>query len=267
MREGKYLTGNTEDLVRLEAREGFAWVRINRPDKRNAMNQAARDALRDALTKARGQFPVLALTGTGKSFCGGIDLKEVEAEALQGSQAALSDWRNLNAEIREHPAVFIAAVNGIALGGGVTLTGVCDLAIASEEAEFGLPEVGFGMYPNPAGPAAQLSLPRKRAAWMVLTAERIDAQQAVDWALVNESVPASELEPRVEAIARRMAQFDAAALRECKAVLDEIPMRIGGWREAFEVGVAANTAIKASGDPAAAALARFKRGERNTGQG
>lgn len=257
----------TDNLIRLDPREGFAWLRINRPAKRNAMNQATRDALREALAKARDEFPVLALTGTGSVFCGGIDLKEVEAEALRGSEAALTDWRNLNAEIREHPSVFIAAVNGIALGGGVTLTGVCDLAIASHEAEFGLPEVGFGMYPNPAGPAAQLSLPRKRAAWMVLTAERIGAQQAVEWALINECVPSEQLEPRVEAIAGRIAGFDSAALRECKAMLDQIPMRTGGWREAFDAGVGANAAIRVSGDPAAAALARFKRGERNTGQG
>ena len=132
-------------LVLLEPEAGYARIRINRAEKRNAMHQAARDALRDALDTVRGQFPVVVLTGVDDVFCGGIDLKEVQAQALEGSEQALADWRGLNVELREHPAVFIAAVNGIALGGGVTLTGVCDLAIAADAAAFGMPEVGFGM--------------------------------------------------------------------------------------------------------------------------
>ena len=135
-------------IVLFEPREGYAWIRINRPEKRNAMNREARDGLRAAMARARDGFPVVAITGVDTTFCGGIDLKEVQAEAERGEQTALADWRDLNAEIREHPSIFIAAVNGLALGGGVTLTGVCDLAVAAEEARFGMPEVGFGMYPK-----------------------------------------------------------------------------------------------------------------------
>ena len=254
-------------LAIYQARDKFAWIRINRPEKRNAMNQSARDALRAAMNRARGEVPVVALTGVDDVFCGGIDLKEVKAQSLEGSQAALEDWRDLNAEIREHPAVFIAAVNGVALGGGLTMTAVCDLAVASETASFGMPEVGFGMYPNPAGPAAQLSLPRKRAAWMVLTAERLDAVRAEAWGLINEVVPAKALETRVEAIAARLAEFDPTALRECKFALDQIPLAVDGWRAAFAAGALANERIKADGDPAAAALAHFAQGGRNPGQG
>ncbi len=254
-------------LVLLEPEAGYARIRINRAEKRNAMNQAARDALRDALDTVRGQFPVVVLTGVDDVFCGGIDLKEVQAQALEGSEQALADWRGLNVELREHPAVFIAAVNGIALGGGVTLTGVCDLAIAADDAAFGMPEVGFGIYPNPAGPAAQLSLTRKRAAWLVLTAERISAAQAADWGLINEAVPRHALDARVAQVAKAMARFDAATLAHSKKAVDQIPLAIDDWATAFETGARVNAGIRAAGDPAAAALNRFRRGERNPGQG
>jgi enoyl-CoA hydratase/carnithine racemase len=80
------------------------------------------------------------------------------------------------AGIREHPAIFVAAVNGFALGGGATLISMCDLAIAADQAEIGMPEIGFGAYPQYSGPAAQIQLTAKRAAWLVLTAECIDGR-------------------------------------------------------------------------------------------
>jgi enoyl-CoA hydratase/carnithine racemase len=255
------------ELILFEPMQGYARIRLNRPQKRNAMSAQLRAELRTAMKLAREHFHVLILTGVDDIFCGGIDLKEVQSEAAQGSQAALSDWRELSAEIREHPSIFIAAVNGLALGGGVTLTGVCDLAIASDDALFGLPEVGFGMYPNPAGPAAQLSLSRKRAAWMVLTAERISAAQAQAWGLINEVVPRAQLDQRTETIATRIAQFDAATLSACKRALDDIPLMVNNWRDAFSAGVSANDAIAASSSHAAHALELFTQGERNTGQG
>ncbi|MFT5392854.1 MAG: enoyl-CoA hydratase/carnithine racemase [Gammaproteobacteria bacterium] len=253
-------------LVVYERVDNHAWIRINRPEKRNAMNQQAREELRAAMACAH-EVSVVVLTGVEDIFCGGIDLKEVQADAERGSEATLADWRALNVEIREHPAVFIACVNGLALGGGVTLTGVCDLAFATDTAQFGMPEVGFGMYPNPAGPATQLSLTRKRAAWLVLTGERLTAEQAVQWGLINEAVPFCELESRVNEVAAKMAAFDDATLAQCKQALDAVPMDISSWQEAFAHGAEVNARIRAGSDAPDAGLARFKRGERNPGQG
>jgi enoyl-CoA hydratase/carnithine racemase len=231
-------------LVEVEGAEAYAWIRLNRPDKRNAMNQAARDALRDALWQVRERYRVVILTGNGSAFCAGIDLDEVRAEAAAGSEAAIADWRALNLELREHPAIFIAAINGIALGGGVTLVSVCDLALAAEDAELGLPELSLGTYPSPSGPAAQIALTRKRAAWLVLTAERIDGRTAAAWGLVNAAVPAAELEARAAALATRIASFDAAALRESKRALDRIPLTIDSWHRAFASGAETSARIR-----------------------
>ncbi len=190
----------------------------------------------------------------GDALLGGIDLKEAEARAIEGSQAALRGWRDLNAEIREHPAVFFAALNGVALGGGLTMAGVCELTVSNETASFGMPEVGFGRYPNPAGPTAQFSMPRKRVAWLVRTPECLDAVQAEAWGLINEVVRAEVLESRVEAIVSRVAKFDAVALRGCKFAQAQISLAVRGWRAQFAAGVLAHKRIEVDGDPTTAVV-------------
>lgn len=255
------------DLVIVEERKTYAVIRINRAEKRNAMNRAARAGMLAALDRIRGRFPVAVLTGTDKSFCSGIDLKERHAEA---EQAIVDDpktaWSEVNIAIRNHPAIFIAAVNGIALGGGVTLINVCDLAIAAESAEMGMPEMGFATYPGLAGPATQLSLPRKRAAWMILTTKRIDGSMAERWGLVNQVVPDAELLDTAEQLAAHISQFDADCLSETKQALDQLP-QVVDWREAFGLGTEINKRIRSKSTTRTKALEKFSRGERNAGQG
>lgn len=255
------------DLVVVGEREGYALIRINRHDKRNAMNEAARKAMLDALETIRGRFKVAVITGSETSFCSGIDLKEAHAAREQNlPQDARYSWAEVNAAIREHPAIFIAAVNGIALGGGTTLINVCDLAIAAEEAQIGMPEMGFATYPGLAGPTTQFSLPRKRAAWMMLTTHRIDGATAERWGLVNQVVPRAELLEAADKVARQVAQFDGTALTESKHALDQIPVVVD-WRAAFDFGQEVIGRIRANTDAASEGLEKFSRGERLAGQG
>jgi enoyl-CoA hydratase/carnithine racemase len=235
-----------DDLIVLEKRDGFLVIRMNRPEKKNAMNRAARRALLDAFAFARDRYKVVVLTGTDDSFCSGVDLKEYHEEATADQTASGGDWLEVNIAIREHPAVFVAAVNGIALGGGVTLISVCDLAVAANEAAIGLPEIGFGAYPQFSGPGVQLRLPAKRAAWMVLTGDRIDGVTAESWGLINRSVPRAELMREAERIARRISRFDAGTLTHSKRALDVIPGRLSEWRAAFQFGLGVNQQIRSS---------------------
>ncbi len=252
--------------VMLTQNDGWALIRLNRPDQRNAMNRAARAAFAAALERVKGTAKVVVVTGADPAFCAGIDLKERAADTAAGIvEGKETEWSEVCLSIRAHPAVFIAAVNGIALGGGTTLVNTCDLAIAAEEASFGMPEVGFGIYPAPAGPAAQLTLTRKRAAWLALTTERIDGRTAEAWGLVNRVVPKADLLAAAEDLARRIARFDAAALGESKRALDLIPGT--DWAAAFAAGGAVNERIRNLSDAGAAGIARFARGERNAGQG
>jgi len=232
------------DAIELTSKSSYAILRINREAKRNAMNRSARQGMLRALDSARNRFPVVVVTGFGASFCAGIDLKERGEDVAKGIHSASQEWADVNLAIRQHPAIFIAAVNGLALGGGATLINVCDLAIAADTAEVGMPEIGFCTYPGLSGPSTQLSLSRKRAAWMILTADKIKASVALEWGLINQCVPALKLMSTAEALAERVAKFDPIALAACKQALDRIPATITDWRQAFEYGELVNSRIR-----------------------
>ena len=155
------------DLVQLEDRGAYALIRINRPDKRNAMSSAARRALMARLEEINGTRKVAVITGTGTSFCSGIDLKEAAAAPTpRAREAGSREWIEALLAIRRHPAIFIAAVNGFALGGGASLINVSDLAIAADEAEIGMPEMGFSTYPGwPARRRSSCCHPSGRPGW------------------------------------------------------------------------------------------------------
>jgi enoyl-CoA hydratase/carnithine racemase len=117
-------------LLTVERHRGYAVVRLNRPDKKNALNRAARRELLAALMHLRTECRAIVMTGCGDSFCSGVDLKEVRSDAEGGiAPDPGSDWIEVLMAIREHPAILISAVNGLALGGGATLVCVCDLAV------------------------------------------------------------------------------------------------------------------------------------------
>jgi len=251
---------------------GWALLRIAREDKRNAMDRATRSGLAAALAElARpgGEVRAIVITGRGASFCAGLDLKERSAEQAAGvPDTAGMEWLEINMALRRHPAVCIAAVNGLALGAGVTLINSCDLALASDDASIGCPEIGFASYASMAGPTLQLSgLSRKRAAWMLLTAPRIDALTAERWGLINEVVPADALLTRASALATQIAGYDAAALAEIKQTLDHIPAQVADWRGAMEYGQSVNAAIRARTGAAAAGLAHFALAGRSPDEG
>jgi enoyl-CoA hydratase/carnithine racemase len=247
-----------KEPVLLEDHGDYGLIRLNRPAQRNAMNGAARKGLLQCLERARGAHKVLIITGQDGSFCSGVDLKEVASATQRERELAPREWVEVLLAIRRHPAVFIAAVGGYALGGGVSLINVCDLAIAADEAPIGMPELGFGMYPAMAGPSTQMMLPAKRAAWMVLTADRIDGRTAAQWGLVNESVPLAQLEGAADALAKRVARHDAVALAESKRALEMVPKRIAELEPAFDYAMALNVGIKARTTAQAEGIAAFK---------
>ena len=259
---------SNSDLVQMEDRGAYGFLRINRAEKRNAMNSEARRALIQRLKELRGVHKVVVITGSGESFCSGVDLKEsAAAPSQQAREAGSREWIEVLLEIRRHPAIFIASVNGYALGGGTSLINVSDLAIAADEAQIGMPEMGFGAYPAMAGPSTQLMISPKRAAYLVLTTNRLDGKTAESWGLVNRSVPLARLDDETDKFARHVAQFDTTALSESKRALETIPNRIADWPGAFDYGQTVNATIRAKSSTRDEALARFARGENNPGQG
>jgi enoyl-CoA hydratase/carnithine racemase len=256
-------------LVLMEKKENFAIVTLNRPEKRNAMSQAAQAELCAALADARADCRVIILTGAGDvAFCSGIDLSESRqlggAKERQYARGGNS-WFEVQETIMRHPAVFIAAVNGYALGGGSTLVHNCELAIASEKASFGMPEVGFGTFPGLAGPAAIHRILPKHAAYLIFTAQRIDARTAERWGIVNEVVPPEQLLSRAEELARHIAQFDPVVLDYSKKAFREIPNL--DWSRGIDYGIWTGTMIRSQTGAAAEGVRRFLGGQPNPGQG
>lgn len=257
-----------ENLIEITRHDGWAQLRIDRDSKRNAMNRAARTGLLQAFEALRGEARAIVLTGTGGSFCAGMDLKEREQDREAGIEGAGEEWIAVNMAIRAHPAIFIAAVNGLALGGGATLINVCDLAIASTRASIGCPEMGFSTYPGMAGPAIQLSgVTRKQAAWLVLTTNRIDGATAERWGMVNACVEPEDLLPRAHALAHQVSRFDPAALAESKRALDHIPAVITDWQQGMDYGQAVNATIRQQTTAQTEGGKRFAAGIKNPGQG
>ncbi|HEX8968741.1 MAG TPA: enoyl-CoA hydratase/isomerase family protein [Chloroflexota bacterium] len=255
----------------LEKKNGYGIITLNRPEKRNAMSRAAQAQLWAALEDAKPDCRVIIVTGAGDvAFCSGVDLSEnrdmrgADTPTRQYANGSNS-WFETQEIIKEHPAVFIAAVNGYALGGGLTLVHNCELAIASETAQFGMPEVGFGVFPGLAGPATIQRILPKHYSYMILTARRIDAHTAERWGIVNEVVAPAELLPRAEALAQHITQFDPVVLDFSKKAIREIPNL--DWSRGIEYGVWTGTMIRSQTTAGAHGVDRFLSGKPNPGQG
>src|ERR1700744_6552473 len=185
------------DIVVTEQQD-WAFIRIERAAKRNALNQAARLDLLAALRTLRHHARALILTGSDAWICCGADIKERAQFIAEGkADTAGSEGIELAVAIKEFPGVVIAAVNGLALGYGVNLVNCSDLALASDRAQLGLPELRHGSFASMSAATSLLSgLNRKRAGWMIFNTDPIDANTALAWGLINEIVPADRLDDR-----------------------------------------------------------------------
>jgi enoyl-CoA hydratase/carnithine racemase len=238
-----------QDLILFEDCGSYAVVTFNRPEKKNALSSTMVERFQEVLEECRGRFPVIVVTGVADVFCAGVDLKERNAWVRAGAKTRGDSVRNrwydtIGTIIRNHSSIFIAAVNGLCLGAGTTLINICELAIMAEEAELGIPQVTFGIYPGVAGASMQTRVLRKHAAMPILTGKRFGAAQAVDMGFVNLAVPRARLMEEARALAAHVAQFDPVALDWCKKALDEIPSQISSWPVALEYGRAVTNVIR-----------------------
>jgi trans-feruloyl-CoA hydratase/vanillin synthase len=182
------------------------------------MNQAL-----DAI-EADGSVKVVVVTGNGDSFSAGMDLEECFLRPFDDPQkfyrtnlVALEWFKRLKA----FPAVTVAKVNGFAFGGGVLVTGICDLAIASETAKFGLSEINFGIFPaGGATWAAAHNLPRKQALYYILTGDTFTGTQAAECGLVNRAVPPEQLDSETDRIIRKLVNKNPVTLNLAKQVYE-----------------------------------------------
>ncbi|HEV3283513.1 MAG TPA: enoyl-CoA hydratase-related protein [Solirubrobacteraceae bacterium] len=212
-----------EDLtdVRYEAQDGLAWITIDRPDRLNAFTAHTVDELIRCFKRAWAEpsVGVLALTGAGeRAFCVGGDQKQREETGDYGpSETGLFEIEALHRVIREVPKPVIAAVNGLAIGGGHVLHVICDLSIAADHARFGQagPRVGSFDAGFGTGYLARV-VGEKRAREIWFLCRQYDAHEAERWGLVNRVVAAPELRDEVRRYADEILALSPTALRFLK---------------------------------------------------
>lgn len=184
-----------ENLL-LDVRDRIATITINRPDKLNALNDATIAEIGSAIDHAARDAAVggIVLTGAGRAFVAGADIAVLAAQGPVDARARARDGQAVFRRIETSPKPVIAAINGFALGGGCELAMACHVRIASDTAQFGQPEVKLGITPGFGGTQRLARLVgRGRALQLLLTGERISAQEALRIGLVNAVVPAADL--------------------------------------------------------------------------
>lgn len=209
--------------VLIEFDDGIAWVTLNRPEKRNAMNPGIVYGMLDALNALENdeRAKVVVITGAGESFSAGMDLREyfraTDNDPAERSRLfrANGDWQWRR--LRHYPKPTIAMVNGWCFGGAFTPLISCDLAISADEATFGLSEINWGIIPAGVVSRAVASVIGERAAmYYVMTGEKFDGKRAVELGLVNESVPREQLRERTAALARVLIEKNPTVLKQAK---------------------------------------------------
>jgi len=206
----------TAAVVDYAIREHVSWITINRPKKLNALNRETVEAITAAATRAieDPEVSVLVLTGAGeKAFVAGADIGEMAVMDAREGQAFGRFLVNSFDVLERSPKPVIAAVNGFALGGGCELAMACHIRIAGDNARFGQPEVSLGLIPGAGGTQRLQRLTgRGKALELILTGDMISADEAHRIGLVNQVVPAAELQDRVTAVAAGLASKSPVAL-------------------------------------------------------
>jgi enoyl-CoA hydratase len=207
------------ETLLLERTGRIAIVTINRPDKRNALNIKTREegaAVLEELS-SDNSVGVVVFTGAGdKAFVAGADIAEFSGRTAI-TQREVMMGRSLFTAIDTFPKPVIAMINGYCLGGGCELALACDIRIASESASFGQPEINLGIIPGGGGTQRLTRLVGEgKAMELILTGEIIDAKSAFAIGLVNQVVPADQLQARTMEIANRIADKSPIALRLAK---------------------------------------------------
>ena len=236
------------DVLSRELRDGVAWLRMNRPEKRNAFNQELALAVTEQIDElaADDGVRVVVLTGAGSSFCAGADMTEALDTLESGGRG--NGMAQAVVRVMGFPKPVVACINGPAFGGGAALALACDIRIASERAAFRFPGANYGLV------VSGSQLPRIVGAAMakelIFTARVVEAEEAERIGLVNRVVPHDRLDETVWDLARQIAQQSPTAVRWSKAVIDAATAS----DKALALEAEANRALRGSPDH----VARFR---------
>ncbi|AMO24157.1 enoyl-CoA hydratase/isomerase family protein [Ramlibacter solisilvae] len=210
--------------VEFDVKNSVGWVTLARPQAMNALSREMVDAMTGKLQAWRDDpaVRVVVVTGTGKAFSAGADLKQAGAPAAPGEPDFLDAIVTFFNLLRAYPKPVIAAVNGMALAGGLETVMCCDIVLAAQSARFGDAHSNFGVFPGGGGAAV---LPRKAPAnvakYLLFTGDALPAEDMKTWGLVNEVVADAELTARAQALAEKLAKKSPVVLSRMKRVANE----------------------------------------------
>jgi enoyl-CoA hydratase/carnithine racemase len=209
-----------DDVLQRHDEDGIATLVLNRPRQYNALSRALLDRFHaeiDALTRDES-VAVVIITGAGRAFCAGHDLKELRSASEKEVEALFMTCSAAMQKLTELPQAVIAAVNGIATAAGCQLVAQCDLAVSSAEARFAVSGVNLGLFCSTPAVALSRNVSRKRAAEMLFTGDFIDASVALDWGLVNRVTPHARLMETARELANTLRSKDRDVLALGKAL-------------------------------------------------
>jgi methylglutaconyl-CoA hydratase len=208
----------------VEHRDAVATITLNRPDKRNAITTTMMAELQTALDaiEKNHSVRVVILTGAGTCFCAGMDLEMLAAIAQQSPTENQEDSRRIAKMLRRlwsYPRPLIAAVNGVAYAGGCGIATLCDFTLATPEAKFGYTEVKIGFLPAIVSVFLMRQFGEKRSRDLLLTGRIIQAQEAKEFGMVTEVVPADRLLDRANELAAELIAASPSSLARAKHLL------------------------------------------------
>ncbi|MBI4334883.1 MAG: enoyl-CoA hydratase/isomerase family protein [Chloroflexi bacterium] len=210
------MTSNGPAVI-LEKKDGIAHITLNRPERRNALSKEVRDGLTSVLDGLRNDDSIRVVTTTGAgdvAYCAGMDVRELKERHEHPESGG--EEQHLSLFVRQFPKVTIAIVNGYALGAGLSLMNCHDLAIASENAKFGLPEIMRSFVPRGAVVPLFRQTHMKWAFEILLSGKNFDAQRAYQAGLINRVVPHARLQEAAQEWAKEIARWDPLTLMYCK---------------------------------------------------
>jgi enoyl-CoA hydratase/carnithine racemase len=239
--------------VRVEKKGSVQWLTIDRLERRNALNPMVMDGLREGIRAASADPEVRAIVMTGvgeKAFCAGADLQANATTFAFDYSDPRVPFARLQRAVFETDIPIVARVNGSCMAGGMGLLGLCDMAVASENAIFGLPEVKIGLFPMMILTTLKRILPPRQLNELCITGEPISSAQALAIGLVNHVVPLAELDDKVAWLLDRIVTKSPTAIRRGKYAL----------RAVEDMTVAQTIAFTESQVPIAAMTEDFKEG-------
>lgn len=258
------MTRHDYEGLQLTIDDGAATIQIVRPEKRNAMSPALHEGMHRVLDaiEADGHVKVAVMTGVDDIFCGGMDLEKYFLEAFddparfRANMAASHGWMR---RWKAFPAVTLASINGICIGGGMLMALLADIAVAADEAMFCLSEVNFGIFPGGGTTwAVSQNMSRKHALYYALTADRFDGKHAAAIGLVSAAVPRARLAEETARVVASIKQKPLSALRYTKRVFERSRTMTFPEAQEWEVAMLHDLSYNTSAEWVHKALAAFR---------